>query len=178
MNATLATRKPRKAEKTVQIVARVTFKAEARKAYTCYIVRSSNGVDTYTVTLVNGTATGCDCPARKPCYHMTGCEAAEQKIVAQKAQCEHEVAVAEEILGAALTSDLQAHLQDPTPAQPAIHPSIENYDMGPRLVRSIDPEYGWCPRGYVKQVAMGSGPASCDGCGGFVRHAGYCHKCA
>lgn len=36
-----------------------------------YTVRSSNGVDTYTTTLVNGKATACNCPSYKPCYHMT-----------------------------------------------------------------------------------------------------------
>ena len=151
MIATLTTAKSRKATKTVHIVARVTFKAEERKAYTCYIVRSSNGVDTYTVTLVNGTATGCDCPARKPCYHMTGCESAEQKIVAQKAQRAEELAVAAQVAPLVLgefASDLQAHLEDEMPALPVVVRTLEKlnvYVLTPddkyECVRAADLDY-------------------------------------
>ena len=42
-----------------------------------YKVASSNGVDMYDVTLVNGKVNNCTCPARKPCYHMTSVQARE-----------------------------------------------------------------------------------------------------
>ena len=35
-----------------------------------YLVRSSNGEEVYCTTMVNGEASGCSCPSRKPCYHM------------------------------------------------------------------------------------------------------------
>ena len=57
--------------KTVHIVARYFIK---RNGAVVYLVRSSNGTDQYTTTIVNGHATGCTCPAVKPCYHMTQLE--------------------------------------------------------------------------------------------------------
>ena len=65
----------RKATKTVQIIARVQFKADARKVV--YLVRASNGVDQYETYMFAGKATSCTCPAHKPCYHMTQLEAKE-----------------------------------------------------------------------------------------------------
>ena len=62
--------------KTVNIVARYFIK---RNGAVVYQVRSSNGQDTYTTTLINGHATGCSCPAVKPCYHMTQLEQREQE---------------------------------------------------------------------------------------------------
>ncbi len=61
--------------KEVTILARVEFKNDARKVV--YKVLSSNGKDTYMTSLFNGKACSCDCISRKPCYHMTGCEAHE-----------------------------------------------------------------------------------------------------
>jgi hypothetical protein len=46
-----------------------------------HLVRASNGVDTYTTTLIDGKATGCSCAARGNCYHKRGLEA---KAVARK----------------------------------------------------------------------------------------------
>jgi len=62
------------ATKTVTVLARYQFKSSGHVVYN---VRSSNGVDTYCTTIINGKATGCTCPSHKPCYHMTGCEQVE-----------------------------------------------------------------------------------------------------
>lgn len=61
--------------KQVTIIARYQFKADPRKV--CYLVRASNGVDTYMACLFDGKATSCRCASRKPCYHMTQLEARE-----------------------------------------------------------------------------------------------------
>ncbi len=75
MNAQIATRE-------VTILARVEFKADSRKVV--YKVLSSNGADTYQTSLFNGKACSCTCPSRKPCYHMTGCEAHEAERDAER----------------------------------------------------------------------------------------------
>lgn len=63
--------------KKVVVVARVFIKVTG---YVCYIVRSSKGDATYCTTLNSqGKATGCTCPAHKPCYHMTQLEALESE---------------------------------------------------------------------------------------------------
>ncbi len=61
-------------KKQVQVLTRYEIK---RNGHVVYTVRSSNGQDTYTTTLVNGKATGCSCASRKPCYHMAQLEAKE-----------------------------------------------------------------------------------------------------
>jgi hypothetical protein len=71
------TTRTHKASTPVVIVARVTFKAPEKAGWTVYIVRSSDGATTYQTMLVDGHATGCTCPARKPCKHMVACEVAE-----------------------------------------------------------------------------------------------------
>jgi hypothetical protein len=63
-----------KAAKQVQVIARYQLK---RNGHVVYLLRSSNGVDTYTTTLINGRASGCSCPATKPCYHMRQLETRE-----------------------------------------------------------------------------------------------------
>ena len=63
-----------KTQKVVQVIARYYIK---RNGHVVYTVRSSDGLNTYTTTLVNGKATGCTCPSRKPCYHGTQLEALE-----------------------------------------------------------------------------------------------------
>ena len=78
--------------KTVKVEARITFKDPARAGYVLYAVRSSNGTDLYHTTLVNGRATGCTCPARKPCYHMTQLEEYETTFTAQIAEAEARLA--------------------------------------------------------------------------------------
>jgi hypothetical protein len=78
-----------KATKRVQIIGRVSFKENS--AVIVYLCRSSRGAAQYTVTLYNGKAS-CDCPARKPCYHMAECEQAErtrEKQRAEAALCSH-----------------------------------------------------------------------------------------
>lgn len=70
--------------KQVQVVMRIQFKEHENAVL--YIVRSSNGVDTYETTLVNGHATGCTCPAVKPCYHMTQLEQRESERASDVAQ--------------------------------------------------------------------------------------------
>ena len=67
-----------KAAKQVRIVARYAHKTDGKlNGIVTYAVRSSNGTDIYYTTLVNGKATGCGCPAFKPCYHMDQLEALE-----------------------------------------------------------------------------------------------------
>lgn len=58
------------ATKELTIIARAQFKNNPKAAG--YQVLSSNGVDKYEVTVYAGRVTHCTCPARKPCYHMTG----------------------------------------------------------------------------------------------------------
>lgn len=53
--------------KTVHIIARYFVK---QTGAVIYAVRSSNGVDVYHTTIINGHAAHCSCPSRKPCYHM------------------------------------------------------------------------------------------------------------
>lgn len=69
--------------KQVKIIARCQFK---KNGIVLYKVQSSNGHDTYHTTIVNGKATGCTCPATKPCYHMTQL----QQIEAERAAAERE----------------------------------------------------------------------------------------
>ena len=101
---------------SVVIIARYTFKDEARKAYSVYRVRSSDGHREYTVTLANGKAVGCECDSHRPCKHETACERAEKRIIAQKAKRAEKLATAEQVaplvLGGAVASDLQAHVED------------------------------------------------------------------
>ena len=70
----------KQATKTVVIIARIQFKSDARKVV--YIVRSSDGTKTYQTYLLNGKATGCQCPSRKPCYHGLHLEQIEAARVA------------------------------------------------------------------------------------------------
>lgn len=87
-----------KQAKQVQVIARYQLK---RNGHVVYLLRSSNGQDTYTTTLINGRATGCSCPSTKGCYHRTGCEALEAK---RRVQAQAE-AVAQAAQAAALASD-------------------------------------------------------------------------
>lgn len=72
-----AATKTRKAEKVVNIIARIEFKADPRKVV--YLVRSSDGTKEYQTCLFDGNATSCNCPSTspRPCYHMTQLEAKE-----------------------------------------------------------------------------------------------------
>jgi len=58
------------ATREVTILARAQFKSNPKAGG--YQVLSSNGVDRYEVTVYNGKATSCTCPATKPCYHIKG----------------------------------------------------------------------------------------------------------
>lgn len=78
--------------KTVKVEARITFKAAHLAGCVVYVVRSSNGKDQYRTTLRNGRATGCTCPARKPCYHMFQLEEYETTFTAQLAEAEARLA--------------------------------------------------------------------------------------
>jgi hypothetical protein len=73
----------KKNSKLVTVIARVFI---IENANVVYIVRSSNGVDTYNTTLVNGKAVGCTCPAYKPCYHMIQVEQKEAQRTASTQQ--------------------------------------------------------------------------------------------
>ena len=63
------------ATREVTILARCQFKNNPKAAG--YQVLSSNGVDKYEVHVYNGKATSCNCPAKKPCYHLIGVQAYE-----------------------------------------------------------------------------------------------------
>ena len=68
----------KKAAKQVQVLCRYAHKTNGKlNGIVTYCVRSSNGKDFYYTTLINGKASGCGCPAYKPCYHMTQLEALE-----------------------------------------------------------------------------------------------------
>lgn len=94
-------------QKTVHVIARIAFKNNS--SIVTYLVRSSDGANVYTTTLYNGKASGCDCPAHKPCYHMTGCETLEAKRAEELAEA---AAIAPIILGEQFASDLHAHIDD------------------------------------------------------------------
>lgn len=82
---TTTTRKATKkqtTEKTVQMIARYEWKSDHRKV--AYRVRSSDGATEYTTYLFDGKATSCDCPARKPCYHMVQLEQHEAATQAER----------------------------------------------------------------------------------------------
>lgn len=87
--------KTAKATKTVSVITRYEIK---RNAHVVYTVRSSKGAaTTYTTTLVDGHATGCSCPALKPCYHMVQLEAKEatRREAAETARCNRDLAYSE-----------------------------------------------------------------------------------
>jgi hypothetical protein len=68
-------------KKQVTIIARYAHKTNGKLNGTVtYLVRASNGVDTYCTTLVEGKASGCNCPSRSKngCYHKTQLEKKEQ----------------------------------------------------------------------------------------------------
>jgi len=68
----------KKATKNVAIIARYAHKASGKlNGIVTYAVRSSNGKGIYCTTLIEGKASGCSCPAHKPCYHMTQLETRE-----------------------------------------------------------------------------------------------------
>src|SRR5450432_1859712 len=88
----------KKATKTVQIIARVQFKADARKVV--YLVRGSKG-EQYETYFFAGKATSCTCESRKPCYHMTQLETKE----AERVETTETVALAEEYIREDLDDD-------------------------------------------------------------------------
>src|SRR5260221_8042194 len=87
-----------KTQKQVQIIARITIK---KNGIVVYKVRSSNGKDIYQTTFLNGKATGCTCPATKPCYHMTQLQAREDGRIASQ-----------QLLNSILNEDLVPHAED------------------------------------------------------------------
>lgn len=67
-----------KAVKQVQVLARYAHKTDGQlNGIVTYCVKSSNGKDFYYTTLVNGKASGCSCPSKKPCYHLKQLEILE-----------------------------------------------------------------------------------------------------
>lgn len=78
-----------KTEKKVTVLNRYELKTNGRpNGYVVYVVRSSNGVDRYETTLLNGKATGCTCPSHVCCYHRSGCEAKEAARVSKEQERE------------------------------------------------------------------------------------------
>lgn len=79
-----------KSSKTVNIIARYKIKKDHSFrpliGHVAYLVRSSDGQSEYCCTLGNGKATGCSCPARKPCYHMKQLEVIEAARVTKNDQ--------------------------------------------------------------------------------------------
>jgi hypothetical protein len=68
----------KKTTKQVHFIARYAHKTDKKlNGIVSYAVRSSNGKDIYCTTFIEGKASGCSCPARKPCYHMVQLEARE-----------------------------------------------------------------------------------------------------
>lgn len=67
-------------QKQVTVIATYYHKTNGKLNGTVtYLVRASNGVDTYCTTLIDGVASGCSCPARTKCYHKKQLEAREQE---------------------------------------------------------------------------------------------------
>jgi hypothetical protein len=70
--------KATKTVKQVQVIARYIHKTDGQPNGTVtYLVRASNGKDTYCTTIINGEASGCSCKARSSCYHKTQLSALE-----------------------------------------------------------------------------------------------------
>ena len=73
--------------KEVKIICKYIHKSNGKpNGRISYLVRSSNGKDIYCTTLMDGKASGCSCPSKKPCYHMIQLVAIEtaHKPVARK----------------------------------------------------------------------------------------------
>lgn len=76
------------AQKEVTVLCRVELKADSRKViYQCL---SSDGKTTYNVFFFNGKVSSCSCISRKPCYHMTGCQAREDARNAERSRATQE----------------------------------------------------------------------------------------
>lgn len=154
-----ATVRKARAAKTVQVVARITFKDPARADYVVYAVRSSNGVDLYHTTLVNGHATGCTCPARKPCYHMTQLEAYEIAFVAEMAEAKARMANAQEQVAEAtvvveavmpeMVDDLSAHVEDELRAEEHYSPVV----AAPKAAKFINKMACQAPMTQAEEMA-------------------------
>lgn len=93
--------KSRKSQKVVKVLLRYFIKATGAVVYK---VQASNGVDTYCTTIVRGKATGCTCPAFKPCKHMNHCEQLEQDRT-------EKAAIAGDQLAAKKLADFRKHTQ-------------------------------------------------------------------
>ena len=82
--------------------------------YTVYTVLSSSGKETYDVTLSDGHATGCTCPARQRCYHCDGAEVRErfEQWWEQPLSVEEQVAEGEMVAEVVLGEDAAQHIAD------------------------------------------------------------------
>lgn len=81
-----------KTTKEVAIIARYAHKTNGKLNGTVsYLIRSSNGKDTYCTTLIEGKASGCSCPAKAGCYHkkQLSCKEQERKQVASQFNAKH-----------------------------------------------------------------------------------------
>lgn len=96
------TRKP--SAKIVTVIARVTVK---RNGHVIYLCRGSHG-EQYNTTVINGKATGCTCPARKPCKHMDHCQNLEASRVAPQVQPEPVATIGEAMAQA--NEQMAAHI--------------------------------------------------------------------
>lgn len=141
MSTAIRERKSHKATKEVQPLYRITFKDPARAGIVVYVVLSSDGETTYTTTLVDGRATGCSCPAMKPCYHMSQLEQREQECAQKQAEMHEAAQVAPTILGEQFSQDLQAHVEDDLRSEPW---AILSKEQKREMYRNMYPDdYGY-----------------------------------
>ena len=133
-----------KQAKQVQVIARYALKREGKlTGVIVYAVRSSNGKGSYRTTLVNGKATGCTCPARKPCCHMTQLEAIEAarptitvgEQVASGATPAQAVKKAVALLKQQTPASAQSAPVPAVPSQPVVTPSAQPVKQAPTLAR-------------------------------------------
>ena len=101
--------------KEVKIIAKYTHKTNGKpNGRISYLVRSSSGRDIYCTTLINGEASGCSCPSRKPCYHMIQLTQRETARTAKKVTDESSSRLPEDLRGRAKVCHVKG---DPIPGK-------------------------------------------------------------
>lgn len=156
--------KSRKATKAVEIVSRVSPKNNP--AYVVYTVRSSNGVDTYHTTLVDGHATGCDCAARSACRHMTACTANESTRATDLQQHIEDSAVS-------LEPALTIILGGSRPAYAMVQANGREYNVSMSQLNDQFPNHVVVSFDEYEAAKLNS----CVCCGSLIKKAVICGKC-
>lgn len=136
--------KSRKSTKTVQIIARFESKADSRKVQ--YLVRSSNGVDLYYVSLFDGAVTGCGCPSHGRCYHIRGVQIAElnreaRQVPTPAAATPDEVAAQAEVQAEAKMQAFKAGLEAQYASDPRVESAREEQETRDSYMRAFYAEY-------------------------------------